>query len=274
MKLGREKFSAWALMGVMILVASMPLIHWGFVGEWHDQQRIGQVALIFFCGLSAAIVLGRDQAPQFVGENVRHIIAAIVILGLLSVWRARQSSWAFVEFSVQFGCVGVAWWVAINRVRGGSRLDRVLLWIVFGACGLHILQFVLAYIAFCVTGLGSGDPFLLLAGFSNPRFYGQFITLSLPILALPLLLFDLSRGRLLICFVMLSMWWGIAFISGTRGTWLGISFAMFILTFIGGGGASMGDVEFAGCIGWARGVLVVRERHSRLDGFGGTESSF
>lgn len=234
MALGREKLAAWVLMGAMVAVATLSLIHWGFVSEWHDQQRVGQVALIFFCGMSAVMILGRNQAPQFVGEKVRHVIAGVLLLGVLSAWRARQPLWAFVEFAVQFGCVGVAWWVGVTRLRVGGVLDRVLLWVVFGVCGLHILRFVVAYIAFLVTGLGNGDPFLLLDGFSNPRFYGQFITLSLPMLALPLVLSELPKNRLFLCFAMLSIWWGIAFISGTRGTWLGISFAMLILTFGGG----------------------------------------
>ena len=230
----RQSFSTWILMCALATAATLSVIHWGFVGEWHDQQRVGLVLLICVCGLSAVMLLGRDQAPQFFGENVRYAIAGILVLGILSAWRARQPMWAFVEFAVQLGCVGVAWWIAVIRLRGGAGLDRALLWIVFSVCGLHILQFVAAYVAFCVTGLGGGDPFLLLAGFSNLRFYGQFITLTLPLLALPLVLSEVSRIRFILCFSMLSLWWGIAFISGTRGTWLGLSFSMLVLIFGGG----------------------------------------
>lgn len=211
--------------------ASTSLIHWG--GDWHDQQRVGQAFLVVISGLSAFIFLRVGGRVPPITNHVRIVCVVLLTLGALSVGQSRQPMWAVIEFALQLGCVGLAWWVAVVRLTLGVRLDRFLIASVFVVCCLHVWQFMVAYVAFAVTSLGAVDSWLLLSGFSNPRFYGQFITLTLPLLALPLLRTEVSNGKLLFSLGLLSCWWAIAFMSGTRGTWLGLVCAMLVMFFAG-----------------------------------------
>lgn len=226
--------STWLLAGAVVMFASLSLVHWGFSTHWHDQQRVGQIVFILLCGLSAVFLLRGVARSPLVSREVHWLTGVILILGLISVAQARLPMWALMEFSLQLGCAGIVWWVALVRSAAGAWLDRFLAAVVFVVCGLHVWQFMTAYVAFAVTNLGAGDPWLLLSGFSNPRFYGQFITLSLPLLALPLVRHGVSRRQLCLSMILLSCWWALAFISGTRGTWLGLACAMLVMFFVGG----------------------------------------
>lgn len=220
--------------GAFIMFALSSLVDWGVSAEWHDQQRLGQTIFISLCGLTAFVFCCGDVRSPFISKQVKILGGVIVALGLLSVALSRQSMWALVEFALQLGCLGLAWWVAVVRIAVGGRFDRFLIATIFMVCGLHVWQFTVAYVAFTVTGLGAGDPWLLLSGFSYPRFYGQFITLTLPLLAWPLMRSDLTKSQLGFVLALLSCWWAIAFISGTRGTWLGLLCAMLAMLFVGG----------------------------------------
>ncbi len=86
------------------------------------------------------------------------------------------------------------------------------------------------------AGTGRLDTGGLLSGFSNKRFYGQFQTFTLPLLALPLLLSTTKRSARLWVFSLLSVWWLIAITGGTRGTWLGMGVAACVLFLCGRSG--------------------------------------
>ncbi|GFM92055.1 hypothetical protein PSCICP_20270 [Pseudomonas cichorii] len=73
-------------------------------------------------------------------------------------------------------------------------------------------------------------------GFSNKRFYGQFQTFTLPLLALPLLLVSARRSIKVSIFILLSLWWMIAVTGGTRGTWLGMGAAVVVASCFGRAG--------------------------------------
>nr|WP_248804692.1 O-antigen ligase family protein [Pseudomonas sp. MWU13-2100] len=76
----------------------------------------------------------------------------------------------------------------------------------------------------------------MITGFSNKRFYGQFQTFTLPLLALPLLLSTTKRSTQVWVFSLLSLWWLIAVTGGTRGTWLGMGVAACVLFICGHSG--------------------------------------
>src|SRR5690606_2127883 len=96
--------------------------------------------------------------------------------------------------------------------------DRLMLGAVFLVCAALILQFAASYVALLVTRMGSVDPWLLIGGFSNLRFFGQFVSLTLPLLAAPLLLCGSSRRFATPAAILLVLWWALAITSGTRGT--------------------------------------------------------
>lgn len=112
----------------------------------------------------------------------------------------------------------------------------MLLFSVFVVCALLSVQFLTTYFATIFHANGQVDLWLLFSGFDNVRFFGQFSTLTLPLLVMPLL-----SGRCLGRFRCLGiglffLWWMQAIASGTRGTWLGVTVAAIAMALSGQAG--------------------------------------
>jgi putative inorganic carbon (hco3(-)) transporter len=146
---------------------------------------------------------------------------------------AHQPVWALIEVALFVSCAAITLAFALLRRHGGESLDRVLILIVVLLCLIKSIQYLYAGALAFTSGERTLDPDLLLSGFSNKRFYGQFQTFTLPLLALPLLMPTVSRvwrGGVL---ALLCVWWLIAISGGTRGTWLGMSAAGLVLAVLG-----------------------------------------
>jgi len=89
---------------------------------------------------------------------------------------------------------------------------------------IHSFQFLVYYVTAFVTGIRMLDAELLFSGFSNPRFFGQFQVMLMPVMAL---LVENSRQQRRIALaallgLALLTQWCIAFTLGGRGLWLGL----------------------------------------------------
>ncbi len=60
-------------------------------------------------------------------------------------------------------------------------MDRVLILVVVLLCLIKTIQYLYAGALAFTSGARTLDPDLLLSGFSNKRFYGQFQTFTLPL---------------------------------------------------------------------------------------------
>lgn len=198
----------------------------------HDLQRAMQIAI----GL-CAVLYGLSVAPaeSLVDRPAALGLTLIIGLGLVSSALAHQPLWALVEVALFVSCAAIALAFALLRRHGGEPLDRVLILIVVLLCLIKSIQYLYAG-ALAFTSGGRLDPDLLLSGFSNKRFYGQFQTFTLPLLALPLLIPNLSRALRGAVLALLCVWWLIAISGGTRGTWLGMGVAGAVLAVLGPGG--------------------------------------
>ena len=187
---------------------------------WYDQQRIGQVAVLVATALScmACIVLGRG-AVSFGRPSPLILVAVAIVfmLGALSAARSEHVLDAALEWS-RFLLIGFLAWTVGNCARTFPGTTSLLL---LGALVTACLWFLGArlgpYMAILALDLPlSGTAFL--AGFDNPRFFGQMQTMTLPLLMLPLVLPGLSRRIRLAAAAFLVAWWMLAWLSGTRGT--------------------------------------------------------
>ena len=195
----------------------------------HDLQRTLQIALALgalLYGLAAPNTAWVDR-PTALG------LLLVIALGMLSSALAHQPLWAFTEVALVISCGVIALAFATLRRHGGEPLDRVLLLIVVLLCLIKSIQYLHAVTLAFSSGQRVLDLDLLLSGFSNKRFYGQFQTFTLPLLALPLLVPNLSRAWRGGVFALLCVWWLIAISGGTRGTWLGMGAAGVLLVALG-----------------------------------------
>lgn len=223
----RASGAAFGVVSLVILVVTCI----GPFAFGHDIQRVGQV----FIGVFALICLlvGSSTEGTWYCDRLNRCIAGLILLvGVVSALRATQPLWALTEIALLVTCVVIASAVAQERLRQGA-LDRWLMVFVMALCTLKAGQFLLATLsAFSDTRLGLNTDSLL-EGFSNKRFYGQFQTLTLPLLALPLLLTGVRRSIKVTVFALLVLWWWVAVSGGTRGTWLGVAMAALSMCLLG-----------------------------------------
>ena len=213
--------------------------HWYIYG-WHDQQRILQVGLlvVLFLMWSVCRVAYRfspcdeSRASIILDFPLLHIMlfAGFALFGLTSALLAAYPHWALLEWalllSICLGAVHVAEFRRVNEYL----FDRIVLLIIIGVCALYFLGFMARYATlFAGVPLRVWDMF---SGFSNIRFFGQFQTMTLPLLAVAVMCAQ-SPLRKWSAFGLLSCWWMLSIASGTRGTWLAMFVALTVVWLIG-----------------------------------------
>jgi hypothetical protein len=210
--------------GGVFLIAAVCLLSVGICAPFggHDLQRVTQIA-IGFCAVLYGLSV--TSTEPWVDRPTAWGVALVVGMGLLSSALAHQPLWALTEVALFVSCAAIAVAFALLRRHGGEPLDRVLIQVVVLLCLIKSVQYLYAGTLLLVSGERVLDPGGLLSGFSNKRFYGQFQTFTLPLLALPLLIPNVSRALRGMVFALLCVWWMIAISGGTRGTWLGMGVA-------------------------------------------------
>ncbi len=231
----RHRFAALLMIAALTLVSTLPLINWLADTTWHDQQRVGQIVGMILAAVAAVLTFGPGglRPPPLLDGSLRRLVALLLAAGAVSASLAHHPLWGFAEISLGVGSLGIAWLVATMRRLRGAVVDRVLLAVVFSTCAGLIARFLAAYLAAVIGREGVLNAWSLLDGFSNPRFYGQFLTLGLPLLVVPLLASGELRRHAHVAGVLAALAWTIAITSGTRGTWLGMAVAATLLACIG-----------------------------------------
>lgn len=201
----------------------------------HDFQRIAQVFIGCFSLVFLCCSTKKSHPLSLFYALSKFSFFWVILCGLLSSFKAHQPAWALTELSVFWLSCGITVAFAQQRVCSGAGLDKFFIGFVVFICSIKLLQFLSSVIAAFLASNSIIDTDLLFEGFSNKRFYGQFQTFTLPLLALPLL----YRGRLsskILVFGLMSCWWMIAVTGGTRGTWLGMGGAICLSFCLGRAG--------------------------------------
>lgn len=199
----------------------------------NNWQRVSQSVIAVLCLLTLVFLSKKPSRFFSINRSAETLCGLILVLGIFSAYRAHQYELALVELAVLLACCCIASTVARGRKSQGVIFDRLVFSFIMVLCGVKILQFACATAAAFTVGLSTLDTSLLLEGFSNRRFYGQFQTFTLPIIALPLLLATPRHSTKAWVFAMLACWWMIAICGGTRGTWLGMGCAAAVTFFCG-----------------------------------------
>ncbi|MCF7545716.1 O-antigen ligase family protein [Pseudomonas petrae] len=223
-----RKFIFFAGLFFFLLIAPVTLQVFGD----HDSQRVFQLAIVLF--LLMITLFGPLVGPQKLLplRSAQVVSITLVALAFNSITLAHQPAWAFTELALIASCIGSSLIIAQRRRGLGHRLDRLLWILVIILCTLKCVQFGAGLLAAFTSGFPTLDTDILLEGFSNKRFYGQFQTFTLPLLAFPLLAITRPMAKKW-AFVLLSCWWVIAISGGTRGTWMGMAGAAAVLALCG-----------------------------------------
>lgn len=224
------------LLGLVIAALCFVLPLWRFQITlfWHDSQRAGEILILGLVALGLTIYSLRSSATfPSLPRKPFLVLSAIAAAGLLSVALSRQPLWAMVEWGLFFALTALAYAIALVRRANPQWVDYGILGLVFLTCAALTSRDLAAYAGLIVRGDGVLNVHEIFTGFSNPRFFGQFVSLTLPILAVVVMSQDRLRRYAYPAFVLLVLWWLLAIASGTRGTWLGIAAAFVMLSWQG-----------------------------------------
>ncbi|RMQ43726.1 Pilin glycosylation enzyme [Pseudomonas cichorii] len=236
----------------------------------HDFQRLAQFVIGVLSVLTLYWYSVKGLNTSVFKLGIKAAFLCILMGGILSSLAAHQPLWAFTELSVLLLCSAIASAFAQQRLIHGVQLDRLFIGFVVFICTIKTLQFLSATVAAFLTSTSTLDTDLLLEGFSNKRFYGQFQTFTLPLLALPLLLVPARRSIKAAIFILLSLWWMIAITGGTRGTWLGMAAAVIVAFCLGRAGRNWAGWQLAAA---SAGLLLFLLLFSLLPAWLGIEIS-
>lgn len=180
---------------------------------WHDQQRIIQIIL----SILSCITIATLRPSQIASKTTKLTILFIVGWGIISSFLARSPKDGLAEVSLALACLSI--FIASRATFRTRREKSLAIKLITITCAIKIVQFVSCYTSSIILHIPL-DPATLIDGFSNPRFFGQFQTLSLPILTYFAIKDGASKNIRLMAFLFLTSWWTISIFNGTRGTWL------------------------------------------------------
>lgn len=220
--------AAYSLLVVLFILFCLSFIAtWNSAYTWHDQQRIYQLLLLLACAPLAVLL---PQAP--LPRPALLLFAGLIFLGLCSSMLAAWPQWALKEWSRYGGLFLLA--VAVSGLAKRPTWQSALLWAMAVAGFIYAFQFIISYLTAFVSGMRILDADILLGGFSNPRFLGQFQVMLMPVMAL-LVERCREQRRAAIAVSLASALvsqWCIAFTLGGRGLWLGLLVSHIALLLI------------------------------------------
>lgn len=204
-----------------LLFSVVPLFVFPATGlSEHDAQRICQWALFVVAGFHSF------KLRYAVSWRWMVVVAAMLGFGLAS------GRWALIE-SVHLILLLALFsvWTTSLRERPESALPQVYA----GVAVCYLVLMLPRWAAVIVEGLPF-HPQEFYFGFSNQRFFGHWVTLSLPMVVL-------ARDRLAaltrspwVLDVAMGAWVSFALASGTRGTWIALALAIAVVAVCGKGG--------------------------------------
>ncbi len=201
---------------------------------WHDDQRLAQIALLVMIAANAA--LGFTPARRFmvvpgwafISTRTQFVLLAAFVLGAVSSALAPVPRWAAIEWSMMVLLMALGVSVAALRRKLGDKFDRLLLGVLLFTATAFVLKVFAAYTAAIVERLPI-HIWWLLDGFSNPRFFGHFQTMTLPLLVLPAMFWAKTPLSRISLALLPALWWMLSIASGTRGTWLAMMAACAVV---------------------------------------------
>lgn len=194
--------------------------------SWHDHQRIAEAFILL-----VVCILYISKSRSF-DLPMGSIVFLFFIFGLLSSFYAEYLFWALKEWGRILGLFVMVVFVA--KVDSVFYIRGAVFFILFLLGFFLSFQFLNYYVMAFLTGIVNFSPYFLLYGFDNPRFFGQFQIVLLPMLAV-FFMQALNSGRKPWYFAVaavLVVQWGMAWGMAGRGLFLGYAVALLGLFLI------------------------------------------
>ncbi len=203
-----------------------------FIGyQLYDIKRILELGVLLWLALFMLISFSERriwlQTWHLLAYKARGILLIILGLGVLSALLAAVPKMALLEVLLYFLLACFAIFIAAQRIVMGRFGDKVLLTVVMLAIVIYEAIFFRNYL-FAV--INHAQSFNFYPGFVHPRFLAQFLTWTLLLSSLPILLVSRQKRALRfginsITYVVSGLWWAIAILNGAKGMLLGLLLA-------------------------------------------------
>jgi putative inorganic carbon (hco3(-)) transporter len=197
-----DRFGFTVLLTVCLLVLSV----WPFeqYAQSHDSQRLISTVLV-----AAALLV----SLCFAQVSVRSIwiVAAGYICGLLAVYMSPLPLWSMLEFGLLFS-VALLGLTLIPKLSGLQSKHLLYIFVIIQT--FYVVHNLTDYAVVMITG-AKLEPYSLCNGFSNTRFYGQFLTWTMPFTIGALAVNKHYPYRKAIAFLLL-IEWGFEFLTLNR----------------------------------------------------------
>lgn len=172
-----KNLSLGMLVAVLGLTALLPLVRFYEI-SWYDQHRIGQIFIFFLVGVFFLLYRG----PYISFGKWGWAWAAVIALGMLSSALSANKVAGFTEVGLLVCSIGLATFIATLHLRWPTETRLCFLLALRLTCYGLVLQFYVIYLAALLHPDLYFHPWMLIDGFSNVRFQGQFFTMALPVL--------------------------------------------------------------------------------------------
>jgi O-antigen ligase len=189
----------------------------------HDAQRIAQLVLI---ALSALMI--RTQGLRMSGT----FLAVIMLAGFAALTAGR---WALIEciHLVLLYMLAVLWCARLRH-----RPEPFLLASCLGLVVVYLALLLPRWAALVFENL-SFHPQDFFTGFSNQRFFGHWVTLTLPLLVFARQRAEAGSFRTVFLDAIAGLWLCFVIVSGTRGSWAALLVVTFAASLAGPSGRAM-----------------------------------
>lgn len=187
----------------------------------HDNQRVIEVSCAALAGILIAIwLMQNDIASRLHNALLVKFLAIFFLLGIISSVFAYSPQHAFFEWANFLLLFATSYIIAREiEVQDAVELDQILRLSALG-CAFYIFIEIIIYVAAITMGHQPPDA-ILIFGFDNYRFFNHVQTITLPLLSLATLRSNDGRKRIFFQAVT-TAWWTLLFVSGGRGTFIGL----------------------------------------------------
>lgn len=194
----------------LILLGLLVLTIWPYLqmAEPHDSQRVASIVLI--SGILIVRLWYTKLSVAFIWA-----IGAVFIWGLLAVWQSPMPFWSSLEFAMLFSTFLLSA-VLMPKVNALQIKHIACIFVIMQV--YYLTHHLTNYLAIMLNS-ESMHPYNLITGFSNIRFYAQFLIWTVPFVIAALAVYPELRYRQVIIFVTM-LNWAYQFLTSTRAFFL------------------------------------------------------
>lgn len=210
---------------LIILSPSVRIIDYIY---FHDYQRVIQLMLLSLVLLDSMI---NQQRVLSVNIKIRFAFFVLIALTICSAWRTIETRFATIEVTVFVALCYLALIVHRLYVHDKEGFVKKLSYAIIAGVLLNLFAFYVGYISAMASGRGLTWPEPI-AGFNSIRVFNQYQLLTLAIICLPILAFDLRRDMHIWLHIILGTWFGLLFYAASRGAILSWILAMAVTAIV------------------------------------------